>query len=338
MSCRSTPLSSAMVSYANFLYSDLSDAQVQSLFHSLKREYKERTENSEASIAIDDLKSKVRNSDLSDRQKESIISRLEAAEHSTSSEEMLYASSKIVESAGVAEYQISKIANTVADDLGLDGYLVRKKINRWRDASADSYEDMEDEIPSEYRYDLTPGVPTDERTGRALRKLGYMHFLEQPYPVFVYGTLRKGQGNSVLFGNHYYQAEAATVDGVGVYGKERAFPYAKANSNAAAYGDIFWVDETPQGAEVRLSLDSLEGFDADYPSYSHYKRVLRDASYFDKEQNKIVNTKVWMYLASGRYNTQLREEDLIPDGDWVNARRQYINSPLGQRERRYLGY
>ena len=338
MSCRSTPLSSAMVSFANAIYQDLSDSQIQSLFHSLKREYKESQEELNIeSKSLEELQARVRNSELSDRQKESIIARLGQVNEKLIEGDMLYASTKIIEAAGVAEYQISKIADTVAEDLGLDSYLVRRKINRWRDSDESSYEDMEDEVPNAYRYDLVKGVPSDHRTGRALRKLGYEHFLAQPYPVFVYGTLRKGQGNSVLFGNDYYQIAQAAVDGIGVYGPQRSFPYAKENSNAAAFGDIFWVDQTEAGSAVRGSLDSLEGFDSDFPSGSHYKRVLREATYIDYDGVQ-KTTPVWMYLASGRYNTQLREEELISDGDWVAARRKYIDSPMGQKERRYLGY
>lgn len=326
-----------MVSFANALYPDLSDGQIQSLFHTLKRNYKEGKATSADLLSLEELQSRVRNSDLSDRQVESIMARLRQAESVSLDSDMLYASNKIVESAGVAEYQITKIAQSVADDLGVDAYLVRKKINRWRDAPEDAYEDMGEEVPREYRYDLTPGVPTDYRTARALRKLGYTQFLEQPYPVFVYGTLRKGQGNSVLFGNDYYQTEPATVNGVGVYGARNAFPYAKEHPNAAAFGDVFWVDQTEGGQAVRASLDSLEGFDNDFPSSSHYKRVLREAHYIDYD-GKQKTTPVWMYLASGRYSIQLRDEDLIADGDWVEAKRKYYNSPLGRQERRYLGY
>jgi gamma-glutamylcyclotransferase (GGCT)/AIG2-like uncharacterized protein YtfP len=338
MSCRSTPLSSAMVSFANALHPDLSDSQIQSLFHALKREQKAgATEYIESSTYIEKLKSQVRNSDITDRQKESILQRVSQSEGIQQEQDMLYASTKIVEAAGVAEYQISRIAEAVALDFNIDPYLVRKKVNRWRDASEDSYEDMGEEIPKAYRYDLVPGVPTDDRTGRALRKLGYTQFLGQPYPVFVYGTLRQGQGNSALFGRDYYQIAPAAVAGVGVYGAQRSFPYAKENSNAAAFGDIFWIDETEAGAEVRSSLDSLEGFDSDYPSHSHYKRVLREASYVDYD-GKQKTTPVWMYLASGRYSAQLREEELISDGDWVTARNKYRDSPLGRQERRHLGY
>lgn len=338
MSCRSTPLSSAMVSFANALHPDLSDSQIQSLFHSLKREYG-TGESIDRSLepSLDAIKSRVRNSDITERQKDSILARIYQAEMSEQDSDMLYASNRIVERAGVAEYQINKITAAASQDLNVPAYLVKQKLKRWRELPEGEYEDMGEEVPNAYRYDLVAGVPTDDKTGRALRKLGYTQFLEQPYPVFVYGTLRKGQGNSVLFGNDYYQIAPAAVSGVGVYGAHRSFPYAKENQNAAAFGDVFWIDETEAGGDVRYSLDSLEGFDSDHPSYSHYKRVLREATYIDQTGNQ-KTTPVWIYLASGRYNTQLREEELISDGDWVTARNRYRESPLGKQERRHLGY
>jgi gamma-glutamylcyclotransferase (GGCT)/AIG2-like uncharacterized protein YtfP len=343
LSCRSTPFSSAMTSYARLLYDNMSDAQVQSIFHELKRESKLQdttdVDDVEYELFIDQQITSIRNSDLSERNKDSLIERLENARYDSknATSDNVYAARNILGATGVADIALASVCVKVADDLGANPDLIRVKFNSWRDLSSDehSYEDKEDYL-SEYRYDLAIGVPQDKGTQKALRKLGYEHFLSQPYPVFVYGTLRPGQSNFSLFGNSYYHVESnAIIEDFGIYGAHRGFPYAKDAMGSKTVGDILCVDLGKNGHHVRQSLDSLEGFDSDFPSSSHYERVLRKASYL--EAGEPVEVDIWVYNASGTSKKQLRDEDLIPEGDWVVARKAYMQSPLGRRSEYRMG-
>lgn len=332
-----------MTSYARMLYSDMSDAQIQSIFHELKREAKLKevisVDEVEYQLFVDQQITAIRNSEVSDRSKDNLIERLEQARYDfrNATSDNVYAAKNIIGATGAAEISLEAVCTKVAENLGTDSELIRTKLNRWRDSSLEehSYEDKADYL-SDYRYDLVPGVPQDKGTQKALRKLGYEHFLSQPYPVFVYGTLRPGQHNFPLFGNAYYHVEAnAEIKDFGVYGAQRSFPYAKDTVGSKTVGDILWVDLNANGQYARQSLDSLEGFDSDAPSDSHYERVLRKAKYL--ENGEPVDVDIWVYIASGNYGTQLREEDLILEGDWVVARQNYIQSPLGRRSEYRMG-
>jgi gamma-glutamylcyclotransferase (GGCT)/AIG2-like uncharacterized protein YtfP len=337
MSCRSTSFTSAMTSYAKFLNPLLSDSQIQSLFHDLKRAAPNLVSTKEEyQQFIENQITAVRNSELSEHNKSSLIARLETASITFDgiSPDNVYAAKNILGQAGAADIVLQTISSKVAEGLGANPDFIRHKINVWRDQPEESYEDVKD-IPEEFRYDKVSGVPRDYNSQRALRKLGYEHFLTQPYPVFVYGTLRRGQGNFPIFGEHYYDSASGEVEGISIYGAERPFPYARESKNGLGktFGDIIWVDETPYGQQVRYSLDSLEGFDSNFPSDSHYERKLQIAKITDPS-GKTTTQKVWMYLASGRYKEQLRESEIIESGDWVTARKKYLDSPMGRRESR----
>lgn len=340
MSCRSTAFTSALTSFARFSYPNLSDSQIQSLFHGLKRSAPNDTFTKEEYLAfVNSQMMAVRNSDLSERNIESLTQRLEDSTVRLDglTPDNVYAAKNILAEAAIADRALDSVSAKVGSSLGRSTEFIRFKLNRWREASEDSYEDVEN-FAEEFRYDLTPGVPQDEATLRSLRKLGYEHFLTQPYPVFVYGTLRRGQGNFPIFGGHYYDAEGGEVSGISIYGAERAFPYAKEDednsSTAFVKGDIIWIDQTSFGSEVRYSLDSLEGFSSDFPSDSHYERKLKVATFKDAE-GKQVEQPVWMYVASGRYRSQLSKQDIIEGGDWVEARKKYLDSPMGRKDRRF---
>lgn len=221
----------------------------------------------------------------------------------------------------VSELRMQEIAETVGADLGLDPMQVRATISQWRRTT--DYEDVE--VPdAQYRYDLYPDVPQDEDTQRALRKLGYQQYLAQPHPVFVYGTLRSGQGNHRLMRDAVDELHPAVADGVGIYGAHRGFPYAveHADPDARTVGEVIWLSEDHQGAEARKSLDYLEGFDADAPSRSHYERVLRPVTYTNSA-GETHTVQAWIYLARGYSRAQLVESDRIDHGDWVEAKNSY---------------
>lgn len=187
----------------------------------------------------------------------------------------------------------------------------------------ENYEDKGASEP-EFRYDMIDGVPQDEISQKALRKLGYEVFLLQEYPVFVYGTLRQGQGNNHLLDNGVQQYAPAVAPGIAIYGADRGFPYAKEHDaeDAVTVGDIAWLSRDRKGSQARKSMDYLEGFDSDRPSSSHYERVLVPVK-VQKEDGSVETVKAWTYLARGYSKAQLDERDRINNGDWVAAKRAY---------------
>lgn len=200
------------------------------------------------------------------------------------------------------------------------------------------YEDMTDYEP-EYRYDLYPGIPDDPALKRALRKLGYTHFLAEPLPVFVYGSLRTGGHNSSLFSVAQTDLRSGIVRGLGVYGPQRGFPYAKPHEDPAiqTFGEVVWLSEDEYGDETRKNLDYLEGFDRDKPSQSHYDRVRVTVE--TNGPNGPEPVTAWAYIAGPRYRHELTEDERIDDGDWIAARAQHValtarmrkNNPFGPR-------
>lgn len=210
------------------------------------------------------------------------------------------------------------IAQRVAMDTGISTDSVLEALHAWRQADHFDYEDYP--APSEsFRYDLHQDAPTDPDERRALRKLGYEHFLRQLHPVFVYGTLRQGQGNSVLMDSAREKTVEARMQGVSMYTKHWGFPYAKEDSDPgnSIAGEIVWLSDSREGDDARAALDYLEGFNSDFPSSSHYERVEREVVYSPSEGGEPQRTKVWVYFARGSAARSLAESDRLESGDWV---------------------
>jgi gamma-glutamylcyclotransferase (GGCT)/AIG2-like uncharacterized protein YtfP len=319
MLCRASALSSAVTSAA-YLPGPLNERQVQSIYHALIREGKKQNltppTQEEYLEGIERFALRVRSKkDLSEVNMDSILERLEKAKATSPLKgSTWFALANLDSAVQVAQLKLDEKISTVATAFGLNEDKVSLIFNLWRENGGASFEDRP-APDSHYRYDLEPGMPTDKATAIALRKLGYEHYLIQPYPVFVYGTLRKGQGNHVILEAAATQIDVGRAKGVGVYGDGRSFPYAKEHSSAEVFaiGEVIELDPV-LGISARHDLDYLESFDSDAPSDSHYERVLRPIE-IESEFVVIEVKMAWMYLA-----TQLVEEDRIQDGDWVTLR------------------
>lgn len=328
MSCRSTACSSVATSYARAM-TDLADGQIQSLFHALKRQGKEQgvsdPTNSEYLAGLDRLAMMVRNDESIDEiPRERMLGRIDQARQEPALDgPAWFAVQQIHASASIASASLASVYSKVSASFGGDADRIRSAVSSWMYSEADSFEDVL--VPnSAFRYDLTPGVPSDDRTAKALRKLGYEHFLTQPYPVFVYGTLRPGQGNYVVMGDAPVASVRAVLSGHAIYGAHRGFPYAVEHEDPSAItvGDLVWLSDSDSGLQARDNMDGLEGFHSDAPSRSHYERVLRQVSVTDA-QGAVERVTAWTYMARGSARSQLRESERILEGDWVAARTQY---------------
>lgn len=104
-----------------------------------------------------------------------------------------------------------------------------------------------------------------------------MTALETPLPLFVYGTLKTGQGNHA---SHFATGAIRTVrpakvHHIGLYADER-IPYAIPGHGSTTYGQVIDLAdaERPGAADrTRRAIDRLEGFDPEHPDRGWYRRI-----------------------------------------------------------------
>jgi gamma-glutamylcyclotransferase (GGCT)/AIG2-like uncharacterized protein YtfP len=218
------------------------------------------------------------------------------------------------------------VGEAFAAGLIVDGERLREgdivnALTRWAE-TPNHYEVTASPDPRFAFQDL-PGVPDDPSVRAAFTRLGYETYLSQPYPVFVYGTLRTGQHNNHLLADATVEAAPARMEGVAIYGSSYGFPYAATHgaSDAVTVGEVMELTSDDAGLDARRRLDWLEGFKSDRPSDSHYERVLRDVQVTDPATRATVTKKAWVYLAGDGAAHRLPERERILHGDWVAAKR-----------------
>src|SRR5664279_603082 len=93
------------------------------------------------------------------------------------------------------------------------------------------------------------------------------------HAVFVYGTLRPGQGNyRRLLEGRSANERPAIAKGLALFGS--GIPYAVKHPGARVIGTLITITPTLYG-EVLADLDTLEGYHAHRPASSHYIRTTR---------------------------------------------------------------
>lgn len=139
-------------------------------------------------------------------------------------------------------------------------------------------------------------------------------------PVFVYGTLRPGQGNyRHLLAEHAIEDRQAQVHGYALYGA--GIPYAVPERGSVIHGSVVWIDPAAYAATLQ-DLDHLEGYRPDRPAQSHYVRVQRTAMCLTPREDGTdkASHRVWMYEAGPRFHRDSFPR--IDSGDWVAERAQ----------------
>lgn len=134
--------------------------------------------------------------------------------------------------------------------------------------------------------------------------------MQTPTPVFVYGTLRTGQGNwQWALQDRTTSAHLATVTGFQMYGLQ-GYPYAvhTDNDKHLIHGEVMHIDPE-QYDEVMADLDRLEGYRPDNKN-SHYDKKIIQATLED-------GTKVEAYIYFV-YDIPARNLPLTLNQDWVN--------------------
>jgi gamma-glutamylcyclotransferase (GGCT)/AIG2-like uncharacterized protein YtfP len=134
-------------------------------------------------------------------------------------------------------------------------------------------------------------------------------------PFFVYGTLRRGQGNHRVVEADLEAARDARLAGHVLYGD--GLPYIAACGDPASVvaGDMLLVRGDRYEQALR-ALDRLEGYDP--PRRQMYVRTLVCAG-FRAEDGTWRECDAWAYLGGAwfRYDPRL----VIPGGDWAASRR-----------------
>lgn len=152
----------------------------------------------------------------------------------------------------------------------------------------------------------------------ALMILGYRHELSQPYPSFMYGSLRPGEYNfKRIFGAKSAGLAAISTNhklhGLTLYGNKNShYPYAGAtpdDKDSVICGDLITLNTKKNGYITRARLDQTEDFRVTDPDSSHYKRVLNSLTLEDGTE-----TKVWIYVSARQPNRWLKP---IKSGDWL---------------------
>lgn len=204
---------------------------------------------------------------------------------------------------------------------------IQYKFNTWLKYDGDIYnystgfEEISSPDPAfRYEENTNLALKSPAKT-RALRKLGYEHYLAQPLPVFVFGTLRPGQGNFNLFRR---EGSIETISEAKIYGVAMVIPQGAGfprsietnDDRFNMMGDVITLSKDSLGAHTRSSLDRLEGFNSDRPSQSMYKRVAREVQIKNAngEEEKI---QAWIYITPNMGS--FKPEDILVEGDWFNS-------------------
>lgn len=195
----------------------------------------------------------------------------------------------------------------------------------WEDESW--YESVSSPDPA-FQYENNLNLATTLEKINVLRKLGYEHYLAQPLPVFVFGTLRPGQKNfEVIRENGAIEGiQEGKVNGVVMLTHEKFnVPQSTEVSDDSNYimGDMITLKKDSNGEETRRSLDRLEGFNSNSPfEMSSYRRVDKMVNIINsKGEEEII--KAWVYIS-----VLLEPADpdrIFQEGDWLKHPSSLIN-------------
>jgi gamma-glutamylcyclotransferase (GGCT)/AIG2-like uncharacterized protein YtfP len=134
-------------------------------------------------------------------------------------------------------------------------------------------------------------------------------------PVFVYGTLRRGQLYHGLLDGAVEAAYTAMLPGHRLYAGR--YPYIAEHPDGRVVGDLMVLKPDGYG-EVLARLDELEGFQP--PDRELYVRVARRVRFRSDRSASAPwqAARAWVYLGGDSFD--YRDDLAIPDGDWVRSR------------------
>lgn len=136
-------------------------------------------------------------------------------------------------------------------------------------------------------------------------------FTTEQKPVFVYGTLRAGQGNylGILRGTTV-QERPATLNDYTLFGA--GVPFAVEREGRVVVGEVMDVDAELWPGVLRR-LDGLEGYRGEGRN-NMYDRKVRTVTLADGS-----TVEAYVYLAGESSRRWFTDADEIPGGDFVKA-------------------
>lgn len=139
--------------------------------------------------------------------------------------------------------------------------------------------------------------------------------MEERLPVFVYGTLRKGEGNYGRFLAGRTDTEYPALLSGHVLLAD-GLPFVVPMDGFMVRGDLMEVREEEWASTLR-ELDRLEGFRADRPDTSLYVRTRRTVVYGNEDEQS--EAEAWVYLGGGLLldGVKTAEASIVHHGDWV---------------------
>jgi gamma-glutamylcyclotransferase (GGCT)/AIG2-like uncharacterized protein YtfP len=125
-------------------------------------------------------------------------------------------------------------------------------------------------------------------------------------PLFVYGTLRPGERAWRWYlGGLAARHVPGRLDGYGLFGRTRPYPFAAPVPGLAVSGALVWVEEGAAEAVLRR-LDEYEGAVGPDPLY---RRRQEEIATSDGRQ------AAWVWVAGPRLRPD--PDELIVSGDWL---------------------
>ena len=147
-----------------------------------------------------------------------------------------------------------------------------------------------------------------------MEEVGHGRPGETRRPFFVYGTLRRGEGNYRRLKGRTEAEHPATLPNHALYGV--GLPYVIDAEGAAVVGELMFI-RARHYDEVLADLDRLEGYRPG-GRRCHYERVCRRVHYVDALGLERT-VAAWVYQAGPVVRAQLAESNPVPGGDWLAA-------------------
>jgi gamma-glutamylcyclotransferase (GGCT)/AIG2-like uncharacterized protein YtfP len=134
-------------------------------------------------------------------------------------------------------------------------------------------------------------------------------------PFFVYGTLRKGEGNyrRYLAGKTAREL-SATLPGYRLYARDLPCVVEAPGEGSTVLGDL--IEVLPERYErVLQTLDALEGYEPaeEDPWYVRVRRRVR----YVAVDGASGEADAWVYQGGRRTAASYGPADLVPSGDWI---------------------
>lgn len=143
------------------------------------------------------------------------------------------------------------------------------------------------------------------------------HHSDAFYPIFVYGTLRRGGKNYGLLRHRTLTEQPAYVDGMDLYSLG---PYPMMiHGTGVVFGELLYIPPFLYD-EVLNDLDRLEGYQPEQHAESLYRRILIEVMTVAFSEP----VSAWAYIGD---SLMIEPNDpYIESGDWLEYRRVILQN------------